>query len=82
PVNAAWQALLSRGGPELAPILIDLAALASGQTSYLKKILSKNSEKLAALDPAQTLPWDFISQATSSDFLLSEYHKSQQFSKP
>ncbi|MCD6533754.1 MAG: radical SAM protein [Deltaproteobacteria bacterium] len=74
PVNAAWQALLSRGGPELAPILIDLAAHSCGQTSYLKKIFAKNSEKLAALDSASPLPWDFISQATSPDYLLREYH--------
>ncbi len=75
PVNAGWQALLSRGGPELAPILIDLAAHSGGQTSYLKKILAKNSEKLAALDSASPLPWDFISQTTSPDYLLREYRK-------
>ncbi len=75
PVNAGWQALLSRGGPELAPILIDLATHSGGQTRYLKKILSENSEKLAALDPALPLPWDFISQTTSLDYLLREYRK-------
>ncbi|MEA3333341.1 MAG: radical SAM protein, partial [Pseudomonadota bacterium] len=75
PVNAAWQALLSRGGPELVPILIDLATHSGGQTSRLKKILSANSEKLVRLDPAQSLPWDFISQTTTRDYLLREYHK-------
>ncbi|MEA3348709.1 MAG: radical SAM protein, partial [Pseudomonadota bacterium] len=73
PVNAGWQALLSRGGPELAPILIDLATHFGGQARHLKKILSENSEKLAALNPAQPLPWDFISQITSPDYLLCEY---------
>ncbi len=75
PVNAAWQALLSRGGPELAPVLIDLASHSSGQTRYLKKILAENTEKLAALDPSHPLPWDFIPQTTPRDFLLREYRK-------
>ena len=74
PVNAGWQALLSRGGPELAPILIDLATHPGGQARYLKKILSENTEKLAALDPTQPLPWDFILQTTSRDYLLREYN--------
>lgn len=75
PVNSAWQALLSRGGPELAPHLIELATHSGGQARFLKKLIAENSEKLAALDPAQPLPWDFISQATAKDFLLREYRK-------
>ncbi len=73
PVNAAWQALLSRGGPELAPLLIDLASHSSGQTSYLKKVLALHSKKLGPLDPNQPLPWDFIPQATPKEYLLREY---------
>ena len=73
PVNAGWQALLSRGGPELAPVLIDLASRSGGQTRFLKKLLAESTEKLAALDPAQPLPWEFISQTTTRDYLLREY---------
>ena len=73
PVNAAWQALLSRGGPEMVPILIDLATHSGGQARYLKKLLANSAEKLAALDPVQPLPWDFIPQATTRDYLLREY---------
>ena len=73
PVNAGWQALLSRGGPELAPILIDLATHSGGQARFLKKLLAENPEKLAALDPAQPLPWEFIPQTTTRDYLLREY---------
>ena len=79
PVNAAWQALLSRGGPELAPVLIDLAGHSSGQTRFLKKLLAENPEKLATLDPEQPLPWEFISQTTTRDYLLCEYRNYSTF---
>ena len=32
-------------------------------------------EKLAALDSTSPLPWDFISQTTSPDYLMHEYRK-------
>ncbi|MBN2809303.1 MAG: radical SAM protein [Deltaproteobacteria bacterium] len=73
PVSAAWQTLLSRGGPELAQLLIELVNHGGGQSRFLKKVLAEKVDELGPLDPDQPLPWDFIGQSTGRDFLLYEH---------
>ena len=77
PVSAAWQAALSRGGPELAFRIIDLAAADSDSGRILKQMVSENYHDLKALDLESDLPWDFITQSTDSSYLRREFHRYQ-----
>jgi radical SAM superfamily enzyme YgiQ (UPF0313 family) len=73
PLSAAWQALLSRGGPEMVEEILELARPGSGRARRLKEIVGRRSADLGARDPAAPLPWDFLAQATPPDYLRREY---------
>ncbi len=75
PVSAAWQSLLSRGGVELAPALIELAGAAGEYGPRMKKQVSKNRQNFADRAPTEPLPWDFITHSAGSDYLKREYSK-------
>ena len=71
--QAAWQALLSRGGEELAPAIMELAAETGGRARRIRALVREHREKLKARDLTSELPWAFIEQATPVDFLRREY---------
>ena len=73
PLAAAWQALLSRGGPEMATGIIDLARPGPGRARRLKAIVGRKAEALGSRAPEASLPWAFLGQATASDYLWKEY---------
>ncbi len=75
PVSAAWQSLLSRGGVELAPALIELAGAAGKSGPRMKKLVNDNRQNFVALALADPLPWAFIRHSVSSDFLKREYSR-------
>jgi radical SAM superfamily enzyme YgiQ (UPF0313 family) len=74
PLSAAWQALLSRGGPELANPLLELAGQGrSGRNRRLKGIVARYAGRLQSLDPAAALPWEVLVHSTPKEYLLKEY---------
>jgi radical SAM superfamily enzyme YgiQ (UPF0313 family) len=75
PVSAAWQSLLSRGGVDLAPDLIELADALNGFGQRMKKLVAGNNQNFAALEFASSLPWDFISHSAAADYLEKEYRE-------
>ena len=77
PVNAAWQALLSRGGPELTSYLLELAAQPDDCGRRIKELVAENRAGLEALDfaSAAALPWDFLEHSTDSAYLKKEFGK-------
>jgi len=82
PPAAAWQALLSRGGPELARTIVDLAAGGRVRARDYKRVVARAGAELAARNPEEALPWEFLRHATASTFLLSEYRRYHEIMAP
>lgn len=80
--QAAIQALLARGGPELGTVLLELADTAESwadwQAAVQKAEIDLHEQVFEPRDPNEMLPWDFIDAGVSKAALLAERDRSLQ----
>ncbi len=80
--QAAIQALLARGEHELGGVLLHLAHTGQSWSDWQAAVeqagISFQSRVFEAMDPEDTLPWDFIDVGVSKDVLLAEREQSLQ----
>ncbi len=71
---AAWQAILSRGGPRTGLLLLRLAA-AGPDRRRLRLLVRENLPLLAARVPGESLPWSFMRYPVTVDRLRTIQEK-------
>ena len=78
-----WQTLLSRGGEELTPFLIEVYKKGGKNGAYksvLKDLKIDISKSINGFDKNENLPWDIIENYPPKQLLINEYNRLLKYS--
>ncbi|MBN2331790.1 MAG: radical SAM protein [Deltaproteobacteria bacterium] len=75
-LDAAWQAMISRGDREIGSLLQRLAGQPDSRRRMIREAVKTNPSLFAARPLNVSLPWSFMAQETSTDVLVHLYHQS------
>ena len=70
-----WQSIISRGGVELAPFLVEVYKNGNKLGSYKAAQKKLNLEFKLSFSPEETLPWEIIEFYPSQNLLKNEYNR-------